>query len=357
MALLCAQGLAVANGVTAPPGPRLSYIQFNSKTIELRSAGPSGEGSIRIAGGNRSATPVPSPYSVASQLSWSADGGTLAFVAFRDPIDKETKPESAEVFLAFADGQAPRRIPGTVGALSPVLAPDGRSLAFTKVRGRNGGETVSNGSRTRTRRTFARTSIWIAATDGGSARRLTPWRKRTHEWPSSFSPDGSKLGITQSTPGAASRALVLDLAGGGMTTIARGAGYPVYSPDGSKIALVRQVEYTYRGHTKAGKAIAGVGVTTDLFVVGADGANPSRLTRTRAVDLSPSWDPSGRRLAYISLGTGDSELEAFFGFNDSLMEVNADGSCPTKVLSAPGSAYLGPAWQPGIGREAGAISC
>jgi hypothetical protein len=39
------------------------------------------------------------------------------------------------------------------------------------------------------------------------------------------------------------------------------------------------------------------------------------------------------------------------------MEVNADGSCPTKILSIPRTAVLNPIWQPGPGREAGPIAC
>lgn len=40
-----------------------------------------------------------------------------------------------------------------------------------------------------------------------------------------------------------------------------------------------------------------------------------------------------------------------------LMEINADGSCQTKVISMAGTYLLAPAWQPGPGREAGRIEC
>lgn len=353
--LVCAQVVAAASAAPVPAGPRLAYLEITEKSIELRTSGPAGEEPVRLSGGGRQAkTPIPLPF-IQSQLSWSADGTTAAFVGFGAPRDKQVNLESAEVFRAFADGRPPQSVPGTVGGQFPVLAPDGRSVAYTRARGKNGSEVISDGKKIRTRRTFARTSIWIVPVDGGSARKLTPWRKRTREWPSSFSPDGSKLAITQSPPGEPARALVIDLNGGGVTTIARGAGYPVYSPDGSKIALFRRVDYQ---HVSTGdRATADVGVTSDLFVVDSDGSNPIRLTRTRALDLSPSWDPSGQRLAFISLGSGDSEAEALFGIDDSLMEVNADGSCLSKVFSSPGVGYLSPVWQPGPGREAGPISC
>jgi len=39
------------------------------------------------------------------------------------------------------------------------------------------------------------------------------------------------------------------------------------------------------------------------------------------------------------------------------MEINADGSCLTRVFSEPGIVVSGPAWQPGLGRGAGPILC
>jgi hypothetical protein len=39
------------------------------------------------------------------------------------------------------------------------------------------------------------------------------------------------------------------------------------------------------------------------------------------------------------------------------MQINADGTCPTKLLSSPRAKFFAPAWQPGSGREAGRIAC
>jgi hypothetical protein len=61
-------------------------------------------------------------------------------------------------------------------------------------------------------------------------------------------------------------------------------------------------------------------------------------------------------LAFIRLARPLTE-RTVFGFGDAVMEINADGSCPTKILSAPGVAFLSPVWQPGPGREAGPIVC
>jgi hypothetical protein len=39
------------------------------------------------------------------------------------------------------------------------------------------------------------------------------------------------------------------------------------------------------------------------------------------------------------------------------MQVNADGTCQTKVVSAKSTFFFVPTWQPGPGRGAGRIEC
>ena len=91
--------------------------------------------------------------------------------------------------------------------------------------------------------------------------------------------------------------------------------------------------------------------------MGSDGSRVRRLTRTRGgIELWPSWDPSGERIAYTRLHGGS--FLGFLGFGDAILQVNADGSCGSTVLGGRfGVAYWGGAWQPGPGREAGRIPC
>jgi hypothetical protein len=39
------------------------------------------------------------------------------------------------------------------------------------------------------------------------------------------------------------------------------------------------------------------------------------------------------------------------------MAINADGTCLGQVFSDPDLTLYGPVWQPGVGREAGPMSC
>jgi dipeptidyl aminopeptidase/acylaminoacyl peptidase len=177
------------------------------------------------------------------------------------------------------------------------------------------------------------------------------------ELPSSFSPDGGILGITQrSLVDGSSRALALPLVAGVPRVIAEEAAEPVFSPSGEKIALVRRGVQAYHHNSVGGKATAGIETTTDLFVANSDGSGSTQITHTRGMEGFPTWEPSGQRLAYVRLAPPLTERTAL-GSNDSVMEINVDGTCPTKVLSAAGVAFLGVAWRPGVGREAGAIAC
>ena len=48
---------------------------------------------------------------------------------------------------------------------------------------------------------------------------------------------------------------------------------------------------------------------------------------------------------------------AILGVGAEIHEVNADGTCATKVAAQRRATLFGATWQPGPGREAGPISC
>ena len=61
--------------------------------------------------------------------------------------------------------------------------------------------------------------------------------------------------------------------------IATRAGAPAWSPDRTRLAFVR---------------------LGDIYVMRADGSQQRRLTRGRAGDVSPTWSPDGRLIAFVS---------------------------------------------------------
>jgi len=292
-----------------------------------------------IVGGKLSSRLLPLPF---SPPSWSADGTRVAFTGF----EQAGRKARLDLYTAAADGTEITRLPGTRDAVGAVISPDGRMLAFTREREREA-RRPRRGEVT----VFRSVSIWILDIGRGTVRQLTPWRNRLFMFPSSFSPDGSTLAISRERRDRRS-AVAIRLDGSGETVLARNAGEPVFSPDGTRLALItlgkpRTIE---RGGERLTFS------PTELAIAAADGSGLTKLTRTRNLELLPSWDPSGQRIAYTLITAALGE-DALLGAGDSIMEINADGSCRTQVLSVPKVSLFGATWQPGPGREAGPIAC
>jgi TolB protein len=66
---------------------------------------------------------------------------------------------------------------------------------------------------------------------------------------------------------------------------------PSFSPDGTRLAFASN---------RSGNM--------DVWVAGADGSEPRRLTTTLAVDTAPCWSPTGQELAFTSSRTGTPQL-------------------------------------------------
>lgn len=341
----CALGALLAASAAAeiPAGPRLTFIQASDQRFALVSADERGGNQQVIVSGDRHSRLLPSPI---SPPTWSGDGTRVAFTG----LFRRDATARFDLYDAGADGTGLSRIPQTADGFEPVLSPDGRMLAFAR-EWEKGGHQPGRGQTG-----FRGVSTWLLDLESGTARRVTPWRNGLSEYPSSFSPDGSTLLLTRSlglrAPRATHRVLAMRLDGAGTRVIARGAGGAVYSPDGARLALIT-IGRTETVKTHSGSATF---APTELGVANADGSGLHELTHTKGFELNPSWDPSGQRIAYTQLPSGFSEL-AFLGFGASIMEINPDGSCRTKVLSDRRTIFFGAAWQPGPGREAGPISC
>ncbi len=94
---------------------------------------------------------------------------------------------------------------------------------------------------------------------------------------------------------------------------------PVWSPDASKILLTREDADGY----------------LSIYVMDADGSNMMNLTRGSA-DSDPAWSPDGTRILFTR-GSGSNDSEVF--------ALNADGTQPVNLTAAPGRDAQ-PAWSP-----------
>ncbi|MBI1926910.1 sigma-70 family RNA polymerase sigma factor [Candidatus Poribacteria bacterium] len=73
----------------------------------------------------------------------------------------------------------------------------------------------------------------------------------------------------------------------------------------------------------------------EIYVMDADGKNPTNLTRHPAVDAGPSWSPDGTKIAFWSDRDG----------NDEIYVMDADGKNPTNLTRHP-AVDRSPSWSP-----------
>lgn len=166
--------------------------------------------------------------------------------------------------------------------------------------------------------------IWVMDADGGNARQAT--RNRSINGFPSWSPDGRSIVYMSYQMNRSPLLFRLVRGGGG------GAGRMLQGLDASK-AVYRGV-YDPSGQRLA--VVVSVDGAPEIYVVDADGRNPRRLTRHRAIDVSPTWSPDGRHIAFVSDRSGQPNLY--------VMDA-ADGGNLRRITFG-GGYHTAPAWSP-----------
>lgn len=330
-------------GAATPEGPRLAISVASDgpgeedARSEVITTGPLGEDPQRLFYD-------PDYWGIGDPLSWSAGGDRLAFLAsgpFQSHPGGAFGTGWSLVAVARVDGGGSRVYPRAfLNAGEPVIAPDGSSVVFQRaklVKVLPGRESY-----------LFKTAIWSLNVETGLVKRLIGWRLAASLEPTSYSPDGSTL-AAELRDRRGLRAVAIDLRSGLLSPLARNASEPTYSPDGSMLAFIRlkiRPSDSLPDHP-----------LSELWVARADGGGARRLLRRKGYISFPAWDPSGRRLAFMrnppAEATGGLEPEP----GNKVMAINADGTCLTRVFTNPELTLGSAAWQPGVGREAGPISC
>lgn len=334
-----------------PDGPRLAIIRYLSHPKNLTEIA-----TVNVVGGAlQTVARDEGPQAVGivgPHPAFSPDGSLIAFAG-------SVEAGSPVVSVVGVDGTGLRALGDTFTEGDPIFAPDGHTIAFATLK-------VVGGPLERLGRALSRNGAYVlwgirsVDIEDGSLRMVTPWRWDAVLDPSSYSPDGSTLAVSAWNIKASTRAAVaVRLDGSGSTLLAKNAEEPVYSPDGSRIAFIRVHTHIKHFPHHRERWI----VRKDLYVMRADGSDLTRLTRSpRTFEAWPSWDPSGERIAFNSYRPRPARkpFDVLSGtpIDTSVMQVNADGTCLTKVMPSRRRQTLsGAAWQPGPGRGAGPIEC
>jgi Tol biopolymer transport system component len=208
--------------------------------------------------------------------------------------------------------------------LSPVLSPDGKTIAF-----------LSNGS-VRKGEVFIDLYLGDART-GKRIKRLveTTTNPKFEELrllysQGGFSPDGSHFAFTAQTGGRDVLSIV-DVHTGKVKQLTDipldGVLNPAYSPDGKQIV--------FEGLSQG---------VTDLYVSDTDGKNLRHLTQDRYGDLQPAWSPDGTRIAFASdRGTTNLSTLDLGKMQITILDVR-DGSI--HVLPGQTGMNINPVWSP-----------
>lgn len=95
-------------------------------------------------------------------------------------------------------------------------------------------------------------------------------------------------------------------------------GHPAYSPDGLKIVFTR--------HPACNLAEAG-----HLFVMNADGTNPTQLTSGPYLDTAPAFSPDGQRIYFLR--SWDKDGRSPFGDAVAIYSMRSDGSAVQRTTA------------------------
>ena len=204
-------------------------------------------------------------------FAWSADSKYIFFSSRRGQV-----PSSNLWQIPAAGGEPILMMTGGKNPIYPAVSPDGKTIAYSEE--------------------FEDINIWqlnnsksSAAPGGSEFKKFIASARSEHS--QQIAPDGSQIVFVSDRTGSfqiwrakadGSNLLQLTTSGGGS---------PRFSPDGKNIAYDLNI---------GGKG--------EIFVIGAEGGAPRRLTNNPAHDTMPAWSADGRWIYFTSDRTGDFQI-------------------------------------------------
>ena len=289
-ALLVALALLVAPALASAGKPSGSEVRNGKIAFSVEVAGyrsnlclinPNGTRRMRLTQGRRQD----------AYASWSPDGRRLAFGREASPRVVGSQEGRNRRILVMGPNRVSTNISdapaGFPGDSYPSWSPDGTLIAITDLPWR-----------------FGQPSLWVMGGDG-SDRRMLVEQAAEADW----SPDGRLIAYDAlSGPVLAPTGVaIIGVDGTGRRLLAAGGWSPAWSPDGATIAFERSAGIFTISPDGSGERLLLPGARGaawspdgariafvrggDLYVADADGSNVRQLTRTRAQEYAPAWQP------------------------------------------------------------------
>jgi Tol biopolymer transport system component len=277
-------------------------------------------------------------------LAWSPDGNKIAFVSSRalDGSDAVNTNFTDNIWIMNADGSgvAPlTRLTAVVKDFFPLPAwsPDGSKIAFSSHRAVDGSDAANTNSTA---------NIWVMNADGSNLTAVT--KLTAHLADNSlpnWAPDSGKIafqstraldGTDASNGGFPSNVWVINSNGTGATPVTRMTDifapsmFPVWSPDGSKIAFASRRALDGRDFDNT---------AINIWSVNADGSGALPLTdltvgTADSGTFGPvSWSPNGNKLFFDSERALNGVNSANSNLTRNIWVVKADGSGAAPLTS------------------------
>jgi WD40-like Beta Propeller Repeat len=253
-----------------------------------------------------------------SRISFSPDGMRIAF----DDI-----PHG--IVTTGADGSDPVRLTDGANDSWASWSPDGTRILFSSTRYDPSIEPCEPGFPYEFR---CPTDIYVMDADGSNLVRLTS--DPVDEFMPAWSPDGSRIAFVRNTAeSSVSRPAIFSMRpdGSDVRQVSSGTGgsdwWPSWSPDGAQItfASIRNEDW-------------------GIWVADADGSGERRILGGEGMGYvdNPVWSPDGGLIAFVGNLTVDD-----YSPEDALYVMRPDGSDVTPLADAPRIGVAGDiAWQP-----------
>jgi Tol biopolymer transport system component len=246
--------------------------------------------------------------------AWSPDGRALAYVSTIRPPDEDMEGGVTGLFVVDLSGKKrPRLVASAESITGPQWSPDSSRIAYVRI---NGKYTCCE---IHAVRRDGRGNGWVVGSRGSVLQAVGP----------SWSPDGREIAYHLCGQGSCSIHMVRadgTLAADGtrdriLTSppMPGSDSFPIWSPDGSWIAVTRGFG-------------EGKGKGTAIVVLRADGVDERTVATS---GWGPVWSPDGRTIAYVGVDAPATHLYV----------VGADGTGRRQLTSGPFRDW-GHKWRP-----------